>query len=272
MVREQSNDPRRPALVVTGGNLLFEREQLTPSSAGAAKIAANGVLQAIQKMGATFAGVGVRDLAAGSAFLKASHQPPTFSWISLNLVDPTTRKPLFAPMIRCQVGAIRIAVLALTDHTALANDSREFQAVDWRTALPPVLVKAEQEADFILLLSNYPYSENLKIAWAHGSIGLILQTGHVTGNMQPIPVNRSLLAQTDIRGKYVGILDIDWQGRNAWSEVGQPLQGKEKKQPVSTYANRFVALHQSLPAAPEIEALVQQTQRQIERLQQPRTP
>lgn len=268
MIREQSNDPQWPALVVTGGNLLFGREQLTPASAGAATAAANGVLQASRKMGAAFAGVGVRDLAAGSAFLKTSHQPPDFSWLSLNLVDPANREPLFAPMIQCRVGAVKIAILALTDHTALASDATEFLALDWRVSLPPILTKAEQEADFILLLSNYSYSENIEIAWKHGAVDLILQTGHVAGNMQPIPVNRSLLAQTDIRGKYVGILDIDWRGHSVWREAGQPLQGKNAKQPVSTYVNRFIALHQSLSTAPEIDALVQQTQRQIEQLRQ----
>ena len=268
MIREQSNDPDRPTLVVTGGNLLFDRKPLTPDNEKAATIAANGVLYASRKMGAAFAGVGVYDLAAGSDFLKASHKPPEFNWLSLNLVDPVTRKPLFAPMAQYRVGGVRIAVLALTDHTALTDASKKFLALDWRSSLPPILAKAEQEADFILLLSNYSYSENIEIAWAHGSIGLILQTGHVAGNMQPIPVNRSLLARTDNRGKYVGILDIDWHGRTRWSEAGQPVQGKDKDQPVSTYANRFIALHHALPVDPEIETLVNTTRKQIERLRQ----
>ncbi|MDR2548888.1 MAG: hypothetical protein LBD10_01585 [Desulfobulbus sp.] len=270
MIREQSNDPQWPTLIVTGGNLLFEREQLTPSSAGTAKIAANGVLQASQKMGATFAGVGTRDLAAGIGLLKASHRPAAFSWLSLNLVDPATHKPLFAPMIQRQVGTTKIAVLALTDHTALSGDTKEFQALDWRTALPPVLAKAEQEADFILLLSNYSFSENQEIAKKSGTIDLILQTGHVAGNMAPIPINKSLLAQTEIRGKYVGIMDIDWHGRAAWSEAGQPVPDKD--QPVSTYANQFVPLYQSLAVAPDIEAVIKQTKQQIERLRQGQTP
>jgi len=270
LIRERSSDPQWPTLIVTGGNLLFEREHLAPGSEAAANRAASGVLQASRKMGATFAGVGTRDLASGIAFLKSSHQPPAFTWLSLNLVDPVTRKPLFAPMIQAQVGATKIAVLALTDHMAPANETKEFLALDWRTALPPILAKAEQEADFILLLSNYSYSENLEIAKQHGSISLILQTGHVAGNMGPIPINRSLLAQTTIRGKYVGILDIDWQGRTVWSEAGQPLPGK--KGPVSTYANQFVPLTQSLVADPDIEAMVEQTRRQIDRLRQGQNP
>lgn len=237
-----------------------------------AKIAADGVLQASQKMGATFAGIGARDLAAGSAFLKAFHQPPAFNWLSLNLVDSSTGNPLFAPVIHRQVGGIRIAILALTDHASFPNGSKDFVVLDWRTALPPVLARAEQEADFILLLSNYSFSENQEIARAHSSISLILQAGHVIGNMDPVPINRSLLAQTEIRGKYVGILDIDWHGQTAWAEAGQPAPGREKEQPVSTYANRFIALRQSLAGDPEIEALVGQTQRRIDRQERSQSP
>jgi len=272
VIREQSVDPQWPALVVTGGNLLFEREQLTAGSAAAEKIAANGVLKASQMMGATFAGVGTRDLAAGLAFVKASHQPPAFTWLSLNLVDPQSHKPLFAPMTLHQVGATKIAVLALTDHTALANDSREFLALDWRTALPPVLAEAEQQADFILLLSNYSYSENHEIAKKFSQVALILQTGHVAGNMAPIPISKSLLAQTGIRGKYLGILDIDWHGDSDWNEAGQPLPGKNQKRPVSFYANRFIPLTQSLALAPDVEAVVTKTKRQMEHLRQGQTP
>ena len=127
--------------MVTGGNLLFEREQLEGDGATAAKIAARGVLQATQKMGASFVGIGSRDLAAGVAFLKGTHKPPAFSWLALNLVDPDTHAPLFAPMALRQIGGVKIAILALTDHTA-APASKEFQALDWRTALSPVLAKA----------------------------------------------------------------------------------------------------------------------------------
>jgi len=260
-----------PALVVTGGNLLFERDQLAPEGAEAAKIGAHGVLQATQKMGATFAGIGSRDLAAGIGFLHQSQKPPAFTWLSANLLDPATRKPLFPPLLHRRAGGVKIAILALTDHTAVPKNSEAFLVADWRTSLPAALAKVEKEADFVLLLSNYSFSENQEIARTHGTIDLILQTGHAVGNMTPTPINKALLAQTEIRGKYLGVLDIDWNGHDTWNEGAPSPQGKQG-QPPSTYANRFIALKQSLVSDPEIEVLVKQTQQRIDKLQPGQTP
>lgn len=249
--------------MVTGGNLLFEREQLAPEGAEAAKVAADGLLQASRKMGVTFAGIGSRDLAAGIAFLQRSQQPPAFTWLSANLLDPATRKPLFPVVLHRQVGGVKVAILALTDHTAMPKGADTLLVADWRTVLPDLLAKVEKEADFILVLSNYSFSENQEIARTHSTIDLILQAGHAIGNMNPTPINKALLAQTEIRGKYLGVLDIDWNGHGRWSEGAQST----KEPSASTYAHRFIALKQSLISDPEIEALVKQTQRRMDNLQ-----
>ena len=266
------NDPNQPALVVTGGNLLFPTDQLAPDATETAKITADGVLQATQKMHAAFAGIGSHDLAAGRPFLQQSHKPPAFSWLSLNLLDPATRRPLFTPALQRQVGGVKIAILALSDHTSFQKDSGDFQVADWRTSLPYVLARMKKEVDCILLLSNYSLSENMEIARAHETIDLIFQTGHSVGNMTPVVINKTLITQTEIRGKYLGVLDIDWNGHGAWSEAGSSPQGSKKEQPASTYANRFIAIKQSLVSDPEIDALVKQTQRRLDKLRRGQTP
>ncbi len=164
LIKSLINDPQLPALVVTGGNLLFNMDRLEPGTAETAKIAADGVLQANQKMGATFAGIGAQDLAAGLAFLRQSQKPPAFTWLSLNLVDPASRQPLFTPVLHRQVGGVKIAILALTDHTAFPNGPGEFEVADWRSTLPEALAKMDKDVTCILLLSNYALSENMEIA------------------------------------------------------------------------------------------------------------
>jgi 2',3'-cyclic-nucleotide 2'-phosphodiesterase (5'-nucleotidase family) len=259
-------------LIVTGGNLLFEQEQVRQEGAAQAKAAADGVIQANAKMGITFAGVGVRDLAAGPAFLKGYHKPPAFAWLSLNLVDPATGTPLFTPYLLRQVGGVKIAILAVTDHTPFTTGARDFQVQDWRTSLPSNLTKVVKEVDFVLLLSNYSYTENQEIARKHGSIDLILQAGHAIGNMAPTPVSLALIAQTEIRGKYLGVLDIDWNGHGRWSEAASATKNMEGDRPVSAYTHRFIALKQSLPPDPETETLVKQIQQRIDKLQRGQTP
>ena len=65
LINELQRDTQRPTLVVAGGNLLFPSDRLDTDAVEKAKITAGGVLEATQNMGATFAAVGSRDLAAG---------------------------------------------------------------------------------------------------------------------------------------------------------------------------------------------------------------
>jgi len=222
-------------------------------------------MQAIRAMGGTLAGVGTRDLAAGLSFLQQHQKPPAFTWLSLNIVDPSTQKPLFTPVLRRQAGEMKIAVLALTDHTAFENKPGKFQVLNWRDILPDALAQARQDADFILLLSNYSFLENKEIARSCDTIDLILQAGHAVGNMAPILINRTLISQTETRGKYLGVMDIDWKGHGRWSEGSPSQQTAEKELPQSTYTNRFIALKPSIPNEPEVEALLQKTQERIDK-------
>lgn len=258
-----TNDSHYPALIVNSGNLLFKTDILQPEEAETARIAADGVYQATRKTGALIAGVGSRDLAAGTAFLSQFHQPPHFTWLSLNLVHPSNRQPLFTPIHWQQVNGINIAVLALTDHTAPSAQGNDFLALPWQQSLPEVLAQVEQQADFVLLLSNYSLIDNQEIARHHRAIDLILQSGHAIGNRTPLVVNNTLIAQTETRGKYLGVLNVDWNGHGRWRE-GQPGAATPDDKPASTYSNRFIALKPSITNDPEVEAIVQQTKMRLD--------
>ena len=259
-------DPKQPALIVNSGNLLFNTESLAPSNLETARVTADGIVQATRMMGGTLAGIGTRDLAAGVAFLRQQQKSADFTWLSLNLVDPATGKPLFTPMLLRQAGGVKIAILALTDHTT-QNNSGEFRVIPWQDTLQKTLDKIRPEADFVLVLSNYSLAENQEIARSCSAIDLILQAGHVVGNMTPILIDKTLISQTETRGKYLGVMDIDWNGHGHWDEGAANPQSRKTGQQLSTYTNRFIALKPSVNADPEVEALIQQTQRRVDQLQ-----
>ena len=259
-------EPGKSSLVINGGNLLFKADTLEPSTVEAAKITADTIMQATLKMAGTIAGVGTTDLAAGIKFLQQYQKPLAFTWLSLNIVDPATRKPLFTPVVRQEVGGLKIAVLAVTDHEALQNKTGDFQVAPWRETLHSALEGLRAQVDFILLLSNYGLAENQDIARTCTDIDLILQAGHAVGNMSPLLINQTLIAQAETRGKYLGVLDIDWNGHGRWDEASAPHSQAKNGLP-STYANRFIALKLSMTNDPEVEALVHMTQQRIEKLQ-----
>ena len=245
----------KPTLVVESGNLLFKTDAVPAAELAAARIGAEGIVTAVRRMGAGFAGIGSRDLAGGIALLKELHRPPDFHWLSLNLVAPATGRPLFTPLVHHQASGLRLAVLAVTDH---ARPPAGGELLPWRQVLPRAVARVAGRGDFVLLLSNYSYAENREIARACPGIDLILQSGHVAGNMRPIIFDRTLLAQTDTRGRHLGVLDLTWREHGPWRETttGQAsLSGAQS----STFTNRFIALTPSLPDDPAMETLVRRT-------------
>jgi 2',3'-cyclic-nucleotide 2'-phosphodiesterase (5'-nucleotidase family) len=250
---------------VESGNLLFAQETLAEHTATGERMTAEAIIRATAAMGGGIAGVGTRDLAAGVAFLQ--HQEPApLTWLSLNLVDPLSRKPLFPQVLFHQAGPLKVALLALTDHGPLAGRTEAVLALPWQDVLPGVLAEIGTQADFVVLLSNYPLAENRTIARNHGAINLILQSGQVMGNLPPMVIHNALIAQTGPRGQYLGVLDLHWNGSGQWTReiVGVPELNPGS---LSTYRNQFIALRTSLRPDPEVEALVQQTQRRIAQAQ-----
>ena len=265
LIKELSNQGR-PTLVVESGNLLFKTDVVPPNELAAARVGAEAMVQALQRMGVTFAGIGSRDLAGSIPFLQGLHRPPAFAWLSLNLVDPASGQPLFTPLLRRQAGAVRLVVLAVTDHALFARPPAGAVVLPWRQVLPQAVARVAGGAEFILLLSNYAYAENREIARACPDIDLILQSGHVGGNMSPIPFDRTLLTQTDTRGRHLGVLDLDWPGHGPWHESsagGNSLSGQDQ---APAFRNRFIALTPSLPDDPAIEALVRQASHRMDQL------
>lgn len=259
IVKMLATNPAWPALVAESGNLLFKNDTLSPESLAPAKIVAEGVLQATTALGGAFAGIGSRDLAAGESFLRRHHHPPAFSWLSLNVVDPAQGKPLFVPVLFKQVGQARVAIFALTDHAPFTRPNGSFRVAPWQEVLPKALASIEGKADFIVLLSNYDLTINKEIANTCTSLDLILQSGHVIGNMQPLLIEHTLIAQTETKGRYLGVLDIQWQGHGRWSEDGRPPAGLAKDETPSIFAHRFIPITPSTADDPAIEAIVQQT-------------
>lgn len=264
LVRGLVNDAKYPAIQLSSGNMLFKKNY-SPAESDIAAIAANTVIQATRAMGGKVMGVGSLDLAAGVPLLKSMHHPPDFSLLSANLVDPHTGKPLFTPIFRTTAGVVRIAILGLTDHHAVSGGPG-FRVLPWQEVLGQALDEAQPGADFILLLSNYSLTENQEIARKFGKIDCILQAGHVLGNMVPIVINNALISQTDIRGKFVGMLDIQWNGHGRWQEAPTAPAGADGKD--STFTNRYIALKMSMRNDPAVAAIVQQAQRRISQLRQ----
>lgn len=219
-----------PHITLDGGNLLFRELTLTPGLEDQARLTATAIVKSYNLMGYDAVGVSKYDLSAGLNFLINLSKQSKFSWLSANLVRKSDSKPIFNGSIILHVGKLRIGVAGLTDMTAqsMLSAADEALVLSWRNILPPLIKKLKDQTDMIVILSNLTPKENQQIAEEFNDIHVIIQAGEAGSNLQPKPLNNTLICQTMNQGKYIGILDINWRNAHKWGIDQTGLLSQQK--------------------------------------------
>ncbi len=261
-------------------------------------------------------GIGAHDLAGGLGFLQELQERHNTTWLSMNLVDPAKKEPIFTPHLITEVGGLKIAILGLTDDQGMHNEEGKEQGytiLPWQDLLPKALAEMKKKVDMTILLSSYSYQINKEIAETVDGLHMILESGHAAPAADPYTIENTLITQTGTRGKYLGMMRIEWNKAGKWSEKSftrirtqEDRLGRVKKQlarleqqknkkaltkdkeykKLSTeakqlvvsikalkksrdsspedddmckYSNRFIPLSTSLPEAPEVKKIIDQT-------------
>ena len=175
----------------------------------------------MQAMNCRATGIGAHDLAGGIDFLKELQERHKNVWLSMNLVDPEKKKPLFKPFLITEVGGLKIALLGLTDDQGEHDGEgvkKGYTILPWRDVLPKTLAEVGQKVDMTILLSSYSYQINKEIAETVDGLDMILASGHAAPTTDPYKVEETLIAQTGTRGKYLGMMRIDWTEAGQWTD------------------------------------------------------
>ena len=86
---------------------------------------------------------------------------------------------------------------------------------------------------------------------------MIFQSGFAMGNLPPLAAGNALISQTEIRGRYLGLLEIDWQGHGVWQ---QRARGAVARGTGSSFNQRFIPLNAAMPDDPAMDALIRQSE------------
>ena len=203
-----------PHVALDAGDLLFKQAALTPGQEEAERLTAAAIAQAYGRIGYQAVGVGGLDLAAGVDFLKELARRDGFAWLSANLVDKTSQKPVFLSNLSLTVGQARLTVIGLT---GAANPPAPGLAIlPWEKALPPLLAQASQAGEMVVLLSSLPEAENRKIAAAYRTLNLIIQSQAQADSIAEPGGNQAIITNVTPGGKDIGILKIDWHPGQGW--------------------------------------------------------
>ena len=184
-------------------------------------------------MGYAAVAVSASDLEAGVSFLQDT-STEGLPWVSANLelADTDLRIPSF---ISKTVGSLRIAITAITNPP---SSNETFTVIDYNTVLPALLNDLSDQHDIIILLSNLSGTENKKLASQFSDIDILLSADRSLGKMAPTIIAKTLMTQTSSRGKYLGKLDIKWDGADIWSN--------DRLRPLSELQEKLVSLNNKI--------------------------
>lgn len=215
-------------LRLDAGALLFKGTRLTPGKKEEEKLTARAIVEAYNAMGIEAVGIAARDLAAGEAFLGEMVKASDFTWLSANLVRGRSLRPAFTPYVLLPVGDLTVAVTALTSPNLPPAVHPTLAVMASDMAMERVIKAIGDRSDLLILLSNLAPAKNKLLAARYPQIKIILQAGVSTVNMPPRLVANTVVAQTAGRGKYLGIIEIDWQAGGHWGERKDEALRKKK--------------------------------------------
>jgi len=207
----------RPVLAVDAGALFFPLRPNGPPEP--LRATAQGIARAMALMKMDAIGIAPSDLWAGAAFLSELARRHHLPLVSMNLLDADGRAGLFPAYVLVRAGDLRVAILGITGRGDLPAEKRsDFRITPWQDHLPGVMDEVRAKSDLIILLSSAGQEENQDMARRFRDLHVIIQAGQGPGNLVPVNIDNTLLCRTASRGKYIGLLEIDWNISGTWGE------------------------------------------------------
>lgn len=191
--------------------------------------------------------IGRKDTLLGLAFFQSY---PEINWVSASYYDYTD-EPVFTPFFLFEKAGSTVGITGISSPPDI-EDSRIIHK-NWRSTLPHVLEKMQEQADFIILLSACPFSTNTEIASAFPQIDLIIMSSAGKTNMPPKLLNSSILTQTANRNQSIGRLIFQRedlkaaeQGKNQIAEIATEKKIRARAETVIR-SSRFFSINEHIP-------------------------
>lgn len=209
-----------PYVTVDAGALLFKYDRLLKGRAEQDKITAIGIIKAYNHMEYDAVAVSGRDLAGGLGFLKEAAKLSNFTWLSANLIDKTTREPIFPAAIVKEAGLLKIGIIGITgqDNTGSFDPEDNAEILPWQQVLPEQVEALAKTTDMIILLASLDMQELTAISNQLPAINVAIFSKASPKSMNPVKVNQTYITQTSKQGKYAGWLQISWNPEQGWHD------------------------------------------------------
>ena len=170
-------------------------------------------------MGYHAIGIGDDDLSFGKKFLLELSEMSNVPFISSNLIDEDSGKPLFQRYIIKEVNGFKIGIFSLLAPEVFLgpSDSRKKGLIirDSVETARQIIRELGLQTDLIFLLSHLSYPKDVELAQKISGIHIIVG-GHTGVQLSNPPViKNTIVLQTASQGKYAGRLDLTLLSKEA---------------------------------------------------------
>ena len=165
------------------------------------------MIQAYNKLGYRAYNVASHDFAGGPDNVRQLANMAEFPFISVNLLDSATNKPMFKPYIIEKMGGKKFGVLGVTS-TGKAP-IKGVRVDDIINSVRRYLPEIRNQADYIILLACLNREDEIPLFKETLDIDFVLVSGSFRYSRNLENKNGTLVARCGNIGKYVGIVKFD---------------------------------------------------------------
>ncbi len=173
--------------------------------------AAPFLMAAMRALGTDAVNVGALDLRFGLAYLAQNARKFGLPLVSANLLDGTTRKPVFEPYVLKQVGSVKVGVFGLIAGSAALGPAKDSLVIDdpQKTAARTVAELRDKGAQVIVLLSQMGKIDGEDLVTSVGGIDAVVLGGYVPLIERGRMVGKTIACYGGDQGHYVCRTEID---------------------------------------------------------------
>lgn len=262
------------------------------------------VLRLYEKMGYEALNIGDTDIGLGIQYLKNLQKRVRIPFLSANLKDRKTRKPVFNPYLIKDIGGAKIGIIGLLTATIpsyLQKETTNYLMEEPVKAALDLMQGPMVHCSHIFVLAHLNPSEIESLAKQIPDISIIMG-GQDRSFVFPKKINQSIVVQTDAFGFHVGKMNLRLVKRSSeWvdvlprallqknieeiqrkiansrdeketknlSELREKLIDQQRRLPdakgKNTYENFLTLMHPKMESAEEVERLIESSRDQLRR-------
>lgn len=205
---------QKEMLLLDSGDLLFKRyrKPIADDEVEALTASAGLIIECFNLMSYDALGVGDDELSLGKDVLFRLSCQATFPFISSNLINASTGKPLFAPSLIKERGGLKIGIFSLLSPAFFdgSSDPRLKGLIlqsPFETA-ERMVRQLRKKTDVIVLLSHLGLAKDIELAQSISGIDVIIG-GHSGVHIgTPSPVNNTIILHTAGNGMSGARIDL----------------------------------------------------------------